>query len=507
MRRILKILFLIILFVGFSDGMAQHINNPLNYSNQATLIGQKISSGDPASMVMPGTSFYSGFGSFMDNPASMGFAGESYFQFGLSNRSVDEDVTFLSQTLNTGRTDNGLTNVGFIYNYPTVRGSLVIGAGYNQLSNFNRALDIRGHNSRSTITDAFKVDGSPYQEIAYNTYATDIGDDFGDWDESIFRIGFDQPGDFPGITQQGDIIERGTTGEYSVFLATEFRERLMVGVSLGVVSGVYRYDRIFQELDEENVFDGDMIEGGTDIDRLTLDERLRTQFTGLRARIGLIYQLNNHVSAGASYTLPTLFDVDEMYNVSISTVMDNGDGFEDATDSEFSYKVRYPSELSLGLGLQDLDGFSASVSADLTNYSNTEVDFLESDFYDDERAENEFLMNNFASVWSFRGGLAYDIHDGFTIRGGYAWIPSRYTHGDDDRSIYSAGAAFRLTSTITLDIAAQYSFWDETSVVYEYGDYDYSLLPDDPPSYQYYSEDAFRAVDKLNLMATLRFRM
>src|SRR5690625_4143270 len=108
MHRILKLLFLIVLFAGFSDAAAQHINNPLNYSHQATLIGQNQNSGDPASVILPGTSFYSGFGSFMDNPASMVFAGESYFQFGLSNRSVSEDATFLSQTRNSRRTDNGL---------------------------------------------------------------------------------------------------------------------------------------------------------------------------------------------------------------------------------------------------------------------------------------------------------------------------------------------------------------------------------------------------------------
>lgn len=507
MHRILKLLFLIVLFAGLSDAAAQHINNPLNYSHQATLIGQNQNSGDPASVILPGTSFYSGFGSFMDNPASMVFAGESYFQFGLSNRSVSEDATFLSQTRNSRRTDNGLTNAGFIYNYPTVRGSLVIGAGYNQLSNFNRVLDIRGHNSRTTITDAFKAEGSQYQEIAYNSYATDIGDDFGDWDESIFRIGFDDIGDFPGITQQGEIIERGATGEYSIFLATEFRERLMVGASLGIVSGTYRYDRLFQEIDEENIYDGEMIEGGTDIDRLTLDERLRTRFTGLRARAGLIYQFSDHVSAGASFTLPTLFEVDETYDIGITTLMDNGDSFGDETDSEFSYKVRYPSELSFGLGLYNYQGFSASVSADLTNYSNTEVDFLESDFYDDERAENDFLQDNFDKVWSFRGGVSYDIHDAFTLRGGYAWIPTRFINGDDNRNVYSLGAGFGLTPTITLDISAQYTVWDETSVVYEYAQYDYTTLPENPPTYLYHSEDVFRAVDKLNLLATIRFRM
>src|SRR5690625_4979647 len=107
MHRILILLFLIVLFAGLSDAAAQHIKNLLNYSRQATLIGQNQNSGDPASVILPGTSFYSGFGSFMDNPASMVFAGESYFQFGLSNRSVSEDATFLSQTRNSRRTEIG----------------------------------------------------------------------------------------------------------------------------------------------------------------------------------------------------------------------------------------------------------------------------------------------------------------------------------------------------------------------------------------------------------------
>src|SRR5690625_7210020 len=101
---------------------------------------------------------------------------------GHSNSSVSEYSTFLSQTRKSRRTDNGLTNAGFIYNYPTVRGSLVIGAGYNQLSNFNRVLVIWGHNIRNTITDAFKDEGSYYQEFAFNRFATVIGEYRGEWD-------------------------------------------------------------------------------------------------------------------------------------------------------------------------------------------------------------------------------------------------------------------------------------------------------------------------------------
>ncbi len=512
MRRILKTILLVALLFGVGRASAQdsNPNNALLYSNQATLFGSQNSASDPVSIILPGTAFRSGQGSFIDNPASMALHRTSFGELGLSFRTVDESATFLGNNRALDDNQSGISNIGFLYSFPTVQGSFVFGAGYTQHSVHNRALGFRGRNENSTITDKFKAEGSPYQEIAFNTFATDFGDEFEDWDESIFRIGFDQWGDFLGVTQQGEIIQRGYSGEYSMFFATEFQENLMFGASIGLLSGRFNYSRIFQEVDEFNDYDSAFIDsnddgvGDTDIDNILLDDQLRSRYIGFRARAGLIYRINDHFNIGGSYTFPTSIEVDEVFDANIRTTFNNGVEFSDDTGIEFSYKIINPSIISLGAGITDISGLSASFSADYTNYQNTTIDFEGSELFEDELIENDFINENYRSVWSLRSGLAYQLSPEFTVRGGYQYHPSRYINGNDHKHVYGFGAGILLTRNVQLDLAAQYTAWDEVSSVYDYAQYNYSPLPDSSPGITFRSQEADRSIDRWHLMGTVR---
>ncbi|MCC5906789.1 MAG: outer membrane protein transport protein [Balneolaceae bacterium] len=512
MRRILKTILLVALLFGVGRASAQdsNPNNALLYSNQATLFGSQSSASDPVSIILPGTAFKSGQGSFIDNPASMALHKTSFGEFGLSFRAVDETATFLGNNRALDDNQSGISNIGFLYSFPTVQGSFVFGAGYTQHSVYNRALGFRGRNENNTITDKFKAEGSPYQEIAFNTFATDFGDEFEDWDESIFRIGFEQWGDFLGITQQGEIIQRGYSGEYSMFFATEFQENLMFGASIGLLSGRFNYTRIFQEVDEFNDYDSAIIDsnddgvGDTDIDNILLDDQLRSRYIGFRARAGLIYRINDHFNIGGSYTFPTSIEVDEVFDANIRTTFNNGVDFADDIGTEFSYKIRYPSIISLGAGITDISGLSASFSTDYTNYQNTTIDFEGSELFEDELIENDFINENYRSVWSLRSGLAYQLSPEFTVRGGYQYHPSRYINGNDHKHVFGFGAGILLTRNVQLDLAAQYTAWDEVSSVYDYAQYDYSPLPNSSPGITFRSQEADRSIDRWHLMGTVR---
>lgn len=513
MRRIITFTLLAILFGAVNQVMAQNPNNALLYSNQAVLFGDQGSANDPISIIMPGTAFKSGFGSFIDNPASIALYKNSFAEFGLSFRNVEENTTYLGQSGTIENQNNNASNFGFLYSFPTVQGSFVVGAGYTQHTVFDRAIGFQARNSNSSITDKFKADGSPYQDIAFDTFATDYGDDIEDWDESIFRIGFDRFGDFLGIRQQGEIIQNGYNGEYSIFFGTEFQENIMVGASLGIMTGRFNYSRIFQEIDEFNDYDSpDFIDssgdgfGDTDIDRITLDDHLQSRYSGFRARVGTLYRVNDKVSVGASYAFSTTIEVDEIFDAEIVTRFDNGNEFSAITDSEFSYKVKYPSRLSLGLGVNDISGLSVSLSTEYTNYASTAIDFQESSLFEDELLENDFINDSFRSVWNMRAGVSYEFSKDLTLRAGYSFLPSRFLDGVDDRNVYAAGAGFSVTNNIRFEIAAQYTQWDETSAVYDYAQYNYSDLPDNPPGVSFRSEEANRTVDRLNLLGTVRLK-
>lgn len=504
------LLILIILAISATVTHSQNANNILLFNNQATLFGDQGPASDPVSIVMPGTAINSGLGTFLDNPASVALFDESFGEFGLSFRSIDEESTYLGNTQSLDHGGRGVSNAGFVYSFPTKRGSLVFGAAYAQHSIYTRAFGFGTRNERSSITDAFKYSGSPYQEIAFNTFATDYGDEFQDWDESIFRIGFDEFGDFLGTRQQGEVTRNGVGGEYSLFLATEFQKNFMVGASIGLISGNFSYDRIFQEVDNFNDYNFDVIdvdEDGTpetDIDNILLDDNLESSYTGFRARAGLLYRINDKVNLGFSYTLPTVLFIDEDFDATVITTFDNSVEFEDATESTFSYEAKYPGRFALGLGVQDLSGITLSLSAEYVDHSATEIRFDESDLFEDELIENDFIQNNFRETWSYRAGLAYELNPLVNLRAGYGFFPSRFEEGGGDRTAYSAGVGVKLGNGLTLEAAAQYLTLEETSTVYEYADYNYSPLPENPPAVSFDSEVANRNADRLQVLATIR---
>ena len=500
---------------GLNQSMGQN-SNPLNsllYSNQANMFSEQGAAMDPITIVMPGTAYAAGFGSFLDNPASAALYNESFGVFGLAHTNVNESAQFVNSSRTLSDNQFNLSNAGFVYSFPTAQGSLVVGAGYNQHTVFNRALGFRGRNEQTSITDQFKTPGSTYADIAFNTFAIDYGDEFEDWDESIFRIGFPEFGDYLGISQQGEIFESGYGGEYSFFAATEFQENLMVGVSLGVLNGRYKYDRLFQEVDNFNEYDSDFIDtnddgtGNTDIDNILLQDRIRSNYTGIKLRAGVIYKLSDILNVGASYTMGTRMEVEEIFDANIQTTFDNGVTFEDELKSEFTYYVEMPSRTSVGFSLNNLNNLSVSAAAEYVNYGGTRIDFNDGSLFEDEIAENEFIENNFRSVWNLRAGVQYQVNEGLTLRGGYTFLPSKFENGTDDRSIFSFGTGIKLSPGVQLEFAAQYKYWDEVSAVYDYAEYDYSVLPDDPPNFTVRSENASRSVDRWKVLSTIRFNL
>ncbi len=518
MRQSIKII-IILTTVTFAAGISfagAQTTNPLNsllYSNQANILSEQGSAMDPVTLVMPGTAYAAGFGSFLDNPASAALFKTSFGEFGMAYTNVNESVNFLGNTRSLGDSQFNLSNAGFVYSFPTAQGSLVVGAGYNQHSVFNRAMGFRGRNEQTTITDMFKTPGSTYADIAFNTFAIDYGDEFEDWDESIFRIGFNEYGDYLGIRQQGEIFESGYGGEYSFFAATEFQQDLMIGVSLGILNGRYTYDRLFQEVDNFNDYDSDLIDssgdgqGDTDIDNILLQDKIRSSYTGFKLRAGAIYRLNEVVNIGASYTFGTRMEVTELFDARIRTTFDNGTVFDDELNSEFTYYIEMPARTSMGVSLNNMGPLTVSASAEYVDYASTRIDFRDGELFEDEIAENEFIEEAFRSVWNLRSGLELQLNDGFTLRGGYQHLPGKFREVSTDRNIFTFGSGIQISRDVALELGGSYSMWDEFSAVYDYAEYNYSPLPDAPPTYTLRSENADRSADRWQFLATMRFNI
>jgi long-subunit fatty acid transport protein len=448
---------------------AQDAGDVLRYSLQ-------YPEGDPVSMVMPGVSNAGGFGTYQQNPAAMALFDGSFFTFGLSDRNVHEKGDYLNNTSKYGNNQVSLGDIGFVYNFPTTQGKLTIGGGYSQSHDYNRALSGYGRNDSTTITDAYASlpRGKPLNQAAYDAYAID--DVSGtDRSKSIFR--FPRSGEaysgYPGINQRFHLTERGALGEYSFFIATELVKHLMAGVSIGVISGNYEYDRPFLEVDANNDYNSkDFIASqndstfDTDIDQILSKDHINDSFTSFSARLGLVYQANQHINIGASYQFKNVLHINEKFGTRIKTTMDNGVTFPGKDLGEYKYKVVRPGRLNLGITAKDIAGFTVSASAEHVAYSNAHIKFNGLENADDQNAINSEVGESLNDVFNIRAGLAYRVNDLFTPRISFARYPSPTKDVKAARQFYSAGFSAVLSEGVVFNIAAQLGTWNDQDALY-----------------------------------------
>lgn len=471
-RTLVSGFFLLVIYIGISQtAHGQNRFDALRFSTQNP-------AGDAANVAgSAAAATYMDYGSVLQNPATLGLAKHSSFNLGLGMRNVGEDAIYLGNSSSFDDSQTSFTNVGFVYALPTIQGSLVIGGGYNQTMDFNRAYRINGFNERSSITDYF-FDNDFYFETAFNAFAIEQ-DDFGQF--PIFRPFFDEP--FGGISQTGNVIERGQLGEFTVSLSTEFMPGMFVGATIGAPTGSYSYERDFLERDTEGNY-GPL---ETEIDgqpftipapeNVILQETIDADITGFSARVGLLYEVLPFLNLGASYALPTRYNIDESFSVDIETQYENGDFESDGFDGENSYEIKTASRLVLGAATQNLP-VNLSVSAERVGYGSLE--FRELGDLNFELEQNEAIRDDFDDVINFRAGISIDMIGEVIPRLGYAYLPSASSSNDEPVQFLSGGLRLGVNQNFSLDIAVQYAFFDDEQVVYDH--YNYQL--DDGESFR-----------------------
>lgn len=460
--------------------------NTIKYSALGQQFVSGNTNGDANSSPLPSVATQNGYASFFDNPASMGLIKISYFSTGLLSNYAEQTSNYLGSSSSFDNSSTQIGNAGLIYRVPTERGNLVVGGGFTLNNIFNRTSTLGVRNNSSSITDSFKDSGSGYNDIAFEAYAIDFADVEETTLESIFRIGF-APGEFLGIRQDAEISQMGSMGEFSIFSATEIQKNLFIGASLGVVYGNYNYKREFQEKDDTNVYDSDIIDqdtqgnNGTDVESILLKDEFDSEILGSTVRAGALYKLHPNFNVGVSVVLPTQLIITETYYSEITTNLDDIDRqpFGDELEGNYTYSVRKPGQLNVGFAFENVKGFTVSTSVEMTDYRNTSIDLTrDSELSFDDRAffrEQEEIVDSlynadYSFVANLKAGVKYRSKTGFEIRGGFGLFPGKSSTFRADRTIFSSGIGIPLSNELYLDLSTQYSKWDDRSILYEFND-------------------------------------
>jgi hypothetical protein len=372
---------------------------------------------------------------------------------------VNPDVVlndFNNPALKRNRNVFNLQNAGFVIN-STPRdfkfSTFNFGIGFNHLGNFNQEFFFEGRSAGSIV--------ERWQELANNFGLNDFeagpawdafaiydieGDEFYETD---YELTYDNNFIGAPIRRNQLVTARGSMSELVLSMATNYMERVMFGITIGVPLVSYRQTKTYREIDDGPSPNGDV----PFFDDLTFEESLRITGAGINLKAGLIIRPVHAVRLGFAAHTPTAFSFDDNYQLSIAYNFTDSDGpfsgFGESQESIFDYRLNTPWRFfgSAGFIFEQYGFLTAEV--EYVDYSSAR--FRYNNFPVEERQVNEEISNSLQSALNIRlgGELAYES---FRFRAGFGILPSTLVGLDQTNYSYSAGIGVR-GQKVFLDLA------------------------------------------------------
>lgn len=380
--------------------------------------------------------------SLSGNPAGLGMFRRSEFTVTPGVQSVNTNTSILGER-NTGSNSNFVfPQLGVVIsnrkgdNEGSDWRGVTFGIGFTRLNNFNERytsyrtqsgefdptlveyfadLAFENNRTRASLDQEYDAGISTLEGLAYGGFLFDVTED-----DEIFeveRIG--------SITQREEIIRKGSQSQIDIGVGTNYKDKLYIGASLGIVTVDFSQENIYSEAE------GD---ASTPFTSFQYVDEFSTSGAGVNLKLGLIARPTDALRLGLSIQTPTAYTFDDDYQRRITTTFN--DGVETAAEvpGQFSYRLVTPFRANGGIAY--FLGKYGFITADVefVNYSKAKYreddDFSSGGFFDDI---NDGIASNNESAVNYKIG-AEGRFEVFRLRAGYA-----FNADPDNGSSYDAG--------------------------------------------------------------------
>jgi hypothetical protein len=401
---------------------------------------------------------------FFNNPAGLGSYKRGVFDFSLSFNDNVTGTQYTGTNAVNQRSRVLLNNVGLVASRKMNSGKwkeINFGIAYGKSNQFNQNISIRGEDQTSLLIPfSLQADGTLPQEVtdrfpfsaglAYETYAINPTDTTG-----AFYVPTAD-----GIANQEKIINRtGSQGETSFGVGLNYNDKIQLGMSLNFLGITFTERSNYSE----------SFEVTEDLTRLNFEEFLRTDGTGVNARLGILVRPSKWLRAGIAYHTRMRILLHDLYNAEMSTIVGGTAYNFRSPDLITDYAVRTPSRLMANAAFLLGDFGIISADYEYTNYDRIRMGGTSTNTYD-YSAENNTIRSIYQSSHNVRTGLEVRIHNAVYLRGGafYRQNPvSEEMTGDaaPDIITYHGGLGYR-SDYFFADFGI--SFSDQKSIYYMY---------------------------------------
>lgn len=400
-------------------------------------------------------------GSASLNPAGFGLYNASEISMTPVLESNNTKSTFYGSSNTTGQDRFALNNMALVLNYPNGQGKPwrggTFGLSFDRQASFYWNENTQAGHTNSSILQQFvnESSGTSWSQVEGDAYP--FSSSLAWWTYGIDTIPGDSTHYVPAIPAGSDVAQSqvvnasGRLNNTSIFYANNYKDRLYVGISVGLI-GV-RFERHTTHTERT-------LDPAIDLEKLTYKEDLLTTGNGVDVKIGAIGRVTDQLRVGASFHTPMWLSLNDSYSYSMITAFRQGDGYtRNSPSGTFAYNIHTPWRVLLSAAY--VVGKAGLVSVDycytdFTRMRLRSTNTLENEY--DFSAENTAIENGFAASHSVRAGTEWRV-DHMYFRGGWGIWPDPYATSDSRHGtalqVFSGGLGFR-TTHVSIDLTALY---------------------------------------------------
>ncbi len=432
------------------------------------------------------------------NPAGSAVFSQSHASISLSSLSINNDVSFFNGRSSSSDLNIDLHQAGAAFVFKNTNnssnwGKFVIGIAYDKTANYDNQWSASGRNTNSidgyfldyangrrldeisafpgeNLSDAYAEIGSAYgfgNQQAFLGYESFILEPGSDTDDNTVYTSNIAPGTF---NQRYDYISQGYNGKFTFNAATQYKDKLYLGINLN--THFINYERS-TFLNESNSNENSLVTN------VGFENNLLTIGSGFSFQLGAILKLTNALRAGFTYNSPTWFTITEETSQNISTELNEDDG----SSSIFinpqiinifpNYRLQSPGKITGSLAYIFGDKGLISFDYSRRDHTNTKFRPTADAFF---ASQNNIMNDVFTVANTYRVGGEYKIKQ-VSIRGGYRLEESPYKDNSffGDLTGYSVGLGYNFGNT-KLDLTYDHAQRTTNNPLYSVGLTDVALL-------------------------------
>jgi long-subunit fatty acid transport protein len=471
---------------------AQDVREAYNLSNFATQ-GSARSIGFGNALGSVGGDF----GSLSVNPAGLGVYRSSELSI---TPSLKVNGT-MSDYAGSGTSDNntrfGISQFAMVFtNAPKGKRydrrawkSVSFAFGMNRLNDFNVNSTYSGKNTTSSGSQVFESDANHYPTDATTSDVNNAPGNIGWWSHLLNQ---DSHNNFytvvpftGGVLQTKSVEERGSLNEYCISLGGNYKEKLMLGATVGVPS--FHFTRTSSY--SETLAPGNTASNPENFSMFSYGQTLDISGTGINLKLGAIYKFSKYFRAGIALHTPSYYWIHDEYDPSMRSLIGGTQYYLNTSfdgglaHNTFDYSLSTPWKAVLSAtGIINDRGF-ITADYEYVDYSSARYHYGDNydptsgiNYFDAENAINQQIKKTYKGVSNFRLGGELRVARELMVRAGFGYYGDPYTtSGKEDMPVsyttqridISVGVGFHSKQFFT-DVGflhSMYSGYDQPYVV------------------------------------------